>query len=403
MLFSHGLFNMLNLASTHIIRLITVSAANIECHASWGDTNGTSVSLGSLNTPNITTATTTTIVPSPSSGFTRNVKAIYATNVSTSTSTRVVIEHFDGTTASELIGFVLLPGENLTFNEEGRWSHRDAQGAEYPPAGLGNYSGIAIPFMKSGTAADTAGYWYCTSKDAGFPGAWSPGTPGINGRITDGTTATDNGCIPIKNPSLGANYLTEIQMAAGVNHSHLFFDVLWVNSGIVVTTTTAQAIVSPTLPARDANGTTNGEGCMIAMLTTVANTNAAAIANTTVSYTNSDGVAGRTATLTAIAGSQIPISPVIGTIVWFNLAAGDKGVRSIQSITLGTSLVAGSVSLMIARDIATIGTTIVNVSAQKIIGSPGIRLYNGSCILHCYLASATTATFCSGELTIMEK
>ena len=51
----------------------------------------------------------------------------------------------------------------------------------------------------------------------------------------------------------------------------------------------------------------------------------------------------------------------------------------------------------------TIGTTIPNVSAQKIIGAPGIRLYNGSCLLHCNIASATTATFYSGELTIMEK
>ena len=142
---------------------------------------------------------------------------------------------------------------------------------------------------------------------------------------------------------------------------------------------------------------------MIAMLTTTANTNAAAISNSTISYTNSDGTAGRTATLTAIAGSQIPISPVIGTLTWFNLAAGDKGVRSIQSVTLNTSLVAGAVSFMITRDIATIGTTIPNVTAQKVIGTPGIRLYNNTCMLHCILASATTATFFSGELTIMEK
>jgi hypothetical protein len=395
---------MLNLSTTsHVIRIVTAAAANVDCHASWVDLNGTTVTPGSLNTTGIVTATTTTVVAAPAASTVRNVKALYITNTSAAVSTRVTAEHFDGTNAAELIGFILLPGENMTFNEEGKWSHRDAQGAEYPPAGLGSYSGTAVPFMKSGTAADTVGYWYCTSKDAGFPGAWAPGSPGLNGRVTDGTTSTDKGCIPVNNPAVGANYLTEIQMAAGVNHSHLFFDVLWVNSGIVVTTTTAQSITSPTLPARDSNGTTNGEGCMIAMLTTTANTNAATIANSTVSYTNSDGTAGRTATLTAIAGSQIPVSPAIGTIVWFNLAAGDKGVRSIQSITLGTSLVAGAVSLMICRDIATIGTTIANVSAQKVIGSPGIRMYNGSCILHCYLASATTATFCSGELTIMEK
>jgi hypothetical protein len=394
---------MLNLSSTSdIVRVITGSAANVECHASWVDLNGTTVTPGRQNTPNITTATTTTVVPAPGASTVRNVKGLYITNVSSSVSTRVTVEHFDGTTVSELMGFILLPGENMTFNEDGRWSHRDAQGAEYPPAGLGSYSGFSVGFMKSGTASDAAGYWYCTSKDAGFPGAWAPGTPGINGRATDGTAAGDNGCIPIKNPATGANYLTELQMAASVNHSHLFFDVLWVNSGIAVTTTTAQAITTPTLPARDINGTTNGEGCMIAMLTTTANTNAAVITNTTVSYTNSDGTAGRTATLSAIVGSQIPATPVIGTLIWFNLQAGDKGVRSIQSITLGTSLGAGAVSLMITRDVATVGTTIPNVTAQKIIGAPGIRLYNGTCLLHCVLSSATTATFFSGELSIAE-
>lgn len=395
---------MLLLNSTSdVVRVVTGAAANsIDVHASWVDINGTTVTPGRQNTV-ITTATTTTVVPSPGSGSTRNLKGLYITNDSAGTSCVVAVEHFDGTNQVEIIQFALLPGENIGYREDGSWVHRDANGAEYPAMGLGSYSGMAIPFMKTGTAADTAGYWYCTAKDAGFPGAWAPGTPGINGRVTDGTTSSDNGCVPIKNPATGANYLTEIQMAASVNHSHLFFDCLWVNSGISVTTTTAQAIVTPTLPARDINGTTNGEGCQIALLTTTANTNAAAIANSTVTYTNSDGTGSRTATLTAIAGSQITISPVIGTITWFNLQAGDKGVKSIESITLGTSLVAGAVSLMICRDIATVGTTIANVTAQKIIGSPGIRLYNGTCLLHCVLASATTATFFSGELTIMEK
>ena len=395
---------MLNLSSTSdIVRVITASAASVEVHASWVDLNGTTVTPDSQNTPNITTATTTTVVPAPGASTVRNVKALYITNVSTSVSTRVAVEHFDGTNAVELMGFILLPGENMTFNEEGRWSHRDAQGAEYPPAGLGAYSGFPVGFMKSGTASDAAGYWYCTSKDGGFPGAWAPGTPGLNGRVTDGTTSTDNGCIPIKNPATGANYVTELQMAASVNHSHLLFDVLWVNSGIVITTTTAQTITTPTLPARDINGTTNGEGCMIAILCTAAVGLAAVASNATVTYTNSSGTGSRTATLTGIVGSQAPATPVIGTIIWFNLAAGDKGVQSIQSITLGTSWVSGTISLMICRDIATIGTTIPNVSAQKVIGTPGIRLYNGSCLLHCVLTSATTATFFSGELTIAEK
>lgn len=395
---------MINLTSTSdLIRVTTSAASQIEVHASYVDFNGTAVTPGRTNTPYITTATTTTVVPSPGSGVQRNIKHLNITNDHASVACVITVEHTDGTTAEELISVTLLSGENMVLGEDGRWTHYDANGAVYPPAGKGAYDGYPVVFMKSGTAADTIGYWYCTSKDAGFPGAWSPGTPGINGRVTDGTTSGDFGSIPIKNPATGSNYLTELTMGASVNHSHMFFDVLWVNSGITVTTTTAQAITTPTLPARDVNGTTNGEGCMIAMLTTTANTNAAVISNSTVSYTNSDGTSGRTATLTAIAGSQIPATPVVGTIVWFNLQAGDRGVRSIESITLGTSLGAGAVSLMICRDLANIGTSLVNVQFTRKLSEPGVRLYNGTCMLHCVLASATTATFFIGEVVIQEK
>ena len=395
---------MINLASTSdLIQVITSHAAQIEVHASWVDLNGTTVTPGRTNTPAITTATTTTIVASPAASTVRNAKHLNITNDHASQSCIVTVEHTDGTTAVELMSFTLLPGENMIFNEEGRWTHRDAQGAEYPPAGLGSYNGRTIGFMKTGTAADAAGYWYCTSKDAGFPGAWAPGTPGVNGRVTDGTNSADFGCFPIANPSVGANYLTEVNMAAAVNHTHLLFDVLWVNSGLAITTTTAQSITTPTLPARDINGTTNGEGCSIAILCTAAVGLAAVASNAIVTYTNSDGTDSRTATLSAIVGSQAPATPVIGTLIWFNLQAGDKGVRSIQSITLNTSWVSGSISLMITRDIATIGTTIPNVNAQKIIGTPGIRLYNGTCLLHSVLTSATTETFFAGELVVMEK
>lgn len=395
---------MLLLTSTSDILRVTTGTATstIEVHASYVDNASGTITPGRTNT-RITTATTTTVVSSPGAATQRNVKGLYITNNSSGTTCLVGVEHYDGTNSVEIMQFNLLPGENMTFNEDGGWRHRDANGAEYPPTGLGAYNGRSVTFMKTGTAADAIGYWYCTSKDAGFPGAWAVGTPGVNGRVTDGTTSTDNGCLVIANPSTGGNYVTEVIMGTSVIHQNLFFDVLWVNSGLVVTTTTAQAITTPTLPARDVNGSTNGEGCMIAMLFTAAATNAAVITNTTVSYTNSDGTAGRTATLSAIVGSQIPATPVIGTLIWFNLQAGDKGVRSIQSVTLGTSLVTGSISLMITRDIATIGTTIANVSATRTMPSPGVRIYNGSCTLHCNLASATTATFYSGELTVMER
>lgn len=398
---------MLVLASTaDIIRLVTSAASQIEVHASYGDLTVSTgaVDLNRTNTAHITTATTTTVVSSPGAGVKRNVRHLNITNDHASASCGITIEHSDGTTIEELIAVILLPGENMVFGEDGRWTHYDANGALYPPAGKGAFDGFSVGFMKSGTAPDATGYWYGTWKDAGFPGAWSPGTPGINGRVTDGTNSADFGCVPIRNPAIGANFLTELMMGSSVPHYHLFFDVLWVNTGIVLTTTTAQAITTPTLPARDINGTTNGEGCMIGIMCTAAVGLAAVASNATVSYTNSDGTAGRTATLSAIVGSQAPATPVIGTIIWFNLQAGDKGVQSIQSITLGTTWVSGSISLFIARDIASVGTVVANIpSPPKKLSEPGVRLWNGTCMLHCILASAATATFFNGELTIQEK
>ena len=151
---------MINLTSTSdLIRVVTSSASQIEVHASYVDFNGTTVTPGRTNTPHITTATTTTIVGSPGSSVQRNVKHLNITNDHASASCGVTVEHSDGTTVIELMAFTLLPGENMVFNEEGRWAHRDANGAEYPPAGKGAYDGYPVVFMKSGTAADTIGYW----------------------------------------------------------------------------------------------------------------------------------------------------------------------------------------------------------------------------------------------------
>lgn len=396
---------MIILASTSdLIRVVTSHAAQVEVHASFVDLSGTTVTPGRTNTL-ITTAATTTVIASPAVSTVRNVKHLNITNDHASQSCIVTVEHSDGTTIIELMSFTLLPGENMIFNEEGRWAHRDAQGAEYPPAGLGAYTGNSISFMKTGTAADTVGYWYSTFKDAGFPGAWAPGTPGVNGRVTNGTQSADYGCIPIPNATVGGNYLTELQMASSIAHSHFFYDVLWLNSGLSVTSTsTVQAIASPTLPPRDINGTTNGEGCVIGLYFSAASTLAAVNALSQVTYTNSKGVGSRIATLLGVQGSQAPATPVIGTTLWYNLAAGDTGVQSIQGFNIGaTSWLTGTINLFIARDVASIGTPIANVCAQKTIGTPGIRIYNGSCLHHAILASSTTASFFAGELVVMEK
>lgn len=206
------------------------------------------------------------------------------------------------------------------------------------------------PFRKTGTAPQAANAcmytpWYA----AGNPVAGAAPASGMAGATCDRTTT---GAIQLNNASAGKRkYLAGLRGIAGTQGGTLaIFDRLWEQSGIVVTTTTAQTINSVALPARDGEGGTNGEDVIAAIEVRVATTNAAAITNMTISYTNSDGTAGRTGTISANTPTAgFPANAKVGVVIPFALQAGDRGVRSIQSITLGTSLVTGTVHLVMLR------------------------------------------------------
>ncbi len=390
---------MIFLSSTSQSIEIVLSGGGETLHwcFSWIDANASSATEGSSEGVQ-TVAGTYTAVAAPAIGLRRIVKAASLVNLDAEACT-VRVQKDVSSSDFSLNGDVRLsPGDALHYEDGGLgWYVTRA-------ADSTAYSGRTVAFFKPGTGADTVGFFYSFSKDGGFPGAWVPGTPGLAGRITDGTAAADAGCLPIANAASGGNFLTSFELTGTVAHFYQLFDILWTNSGTVVTTTTAQTVGSPTLPARDATGTTNGEGCWIGLLFTTASTNAAAIANATVSYTNSAGVAGRTATLVNAVGAQIPATPVAGTIVWFQLQAGDTGVRSIQSLTLGTSLVTGTVSLLIARQLATYSAVVANVGAGPVRPmDPGVRIYNGTCAHIAYQASATTATTITGSVVVQER
>ena len=183
---------------------------------------------------------------------------------------------------------------------------------------------------------------------------------------------------------------------------------MWVNSGLSVTTTTAQTVNDPVtvnLPNRDNSGSSNGEGCYAGILFTGTTANAAAITNSTITYTNSAGTGSRTGTLgTLSGGDRIPPTAIIGTITWFLLAAGDKGVRSIQALTLGTSLGSGAISLIIARPVAAFRDKLSsNVNRRIMFEYPGIRIYNGSNLHGLYKTATPTATTIQANVVLAEE
>jgi hypothetical protein len=391
-------------ATNKSIELGTGSAGSIDYSVSYNDVTVSSFTPGDSQ-GNIITATTTVIVSGPGTGVSRAVKSITIYNKNTSANA-ITLKKDVGGTEYTLFTCVLDPNESLIWSDGQDWSIFDSSGRKKVnlPISSGGVLGRSIPFYKVGSAPDAAAYWYCFSKDNGFPGTWSTGTPGTGGRNTSGTDAADAGCLPLWTPTTGNLYLKSANIAGTVLQYYSLMDILWVNTALSVTATGAQTItMSGPLPARDINGNTSGVGCVVGILNTGTNTNAAAISNSTINYTNSSGTGSRTATLSNFAGDMIPATMIIGTVTLFQQQAGDVGVQSVQSISLGSAVSAGSFSVFIARPILTVAATVLNVGAYREIPDPGIRLYNGSC-LHWFLkATANTATTISGDVTVIEK
>lgn len=389
---------MIVLEGTEALEISASVAGTVHWHASWAQLSGVGFDAAASDNGSLTTASSVVVVQ----GITAKqmqVKFLSASNQGSAAQTITVQVDIAGTNRV-LFAAVVGAGEVLQYVDTAGFMVLDSAGRRRTAATQDTGStGFPAAFYKAGTAPEAAGQWYSWAKDSGNPGAWAPGTPGINGRATDGTTASDAGCLRIANATTGANYLTKFAGATSeACHPHLF-DVLWVNSGIAVTTTTAQAIAPVALPSRDVAGSINGEGCWVGLLVTTDTTNAGVVTNTTISYTNSSGTAAKTATIDAF-----PATAVAGTVVWFQLAAGDVGVKSVQSITLGTSYGGGAVSLIVARPLESFPSILANVGGVNLPAqNPGVRLYDGTCALPIGLMAATTATVITGLATIMER
>lgn len=382
--------------TTHTLELTTTVAGSIHYQVGYTDITSSSVGTPTDSFGIITTATTTIIATAPAASTTRKIQYVNVFN--NGASNTIILKKDISGTEYNILQVTLQQGETLRVVND-KVEVLDVSGRlKTQNTGLSEITGDSRVIFKVGTALEAAGQYYCFAKDGGAPGAWSPGTPGINGRNTDGTTAADLGCITVGNPTSGAWYVRDFNISASQAGMFILADVLWVNTGLVVTTTTAQAITQPTLPLRDNLGTSNGHGIGAGILVTTATTNASPVTTITISYTNSTGTAGRTGTM-----SSFPATAVIGTFVPFQLQAGDVGVRSIQSITLGTTLTAGAISLIAFNFLGTSPVTIANVGSIAFEKQLDLRIQNGHCLLPFWLASNTTATNLTGTVYFVNK
>ena len=255
-------------------------------------------------------------------------------------------------------------------------------------------------FFKVGATMEAAGILYSTMYLKGRPGPMLPDPTALP--LAGESLTTCTGQIPFYNPPAGQNtYLSRFSINAGSAGIAFLCDRLWHNGSISATTTTDQTINSTIWPARCpiySGGTlanASGHNILVGLeVGTVATTNGSAVLNTTMTYTNSDGITGRLASI-----SSWPQTATFGTFVPFQLASGDKGVQSIQSLTLGTTYGAGNIHLVAYRVLAQVNVPVGYGGGFIDALSGGFpQLYDNTVPFVLWLPSATTAVTLHGGI-----
>lgn len=230
---------------------------------------------------------------------------------------------------------------------------------------------------------------------SGRPHTWWAlgGSPGAGAYDTtlNGATITGpvSGQIPRSNPVSGNAHLARFSGATTQAGMLLLCDRLWQNR--LANATGAQAITSPTWPARDGDGTTNGNGVFLALELSTASS--AGTPTCAVTYTNSAGTGSRTANLI----DAFSTTTAVGSFLRYDLQAGDTGIRSVQSANLSATLTGGVCNLVAYRVIASLEITSANIpNAVDVLTSGMPRIYDGSAPFLVFVPNTTGATFVSG-------
>lgn len=247
-----------------------------------------------------------------------------------------------------------------------------------------------VPFAKAATGTMVAGRPWSTWALAGNPGAGSFDTT-LAGVALSSSSSMVNGQLRHTNPGSGNAYLSQFRGGATIAGTLLLCDRLWHNGGFTITTTTGQTVNSATLPARDIDGSTNGNGVLCGIEVSAAC--GAAAPAPTITYTNQSGTGSRSAGLAFPTAN----SPAAGSFFPFGLQAGDTGIRSIQTYTQNTSWVSGTINLVMYRVLAQVEVLGAYVpGAVDAITGGFPQLQNGVVPWIVFIPSTTTTSNISG-------
>lgn len=199
-------------------------------------------------------------------------------------------------------------------------------------------AGRAVNFFKASYGGATGAY-FSLFRQSGMPGAAVAPTTAAGQTLS----RTSTGAMPIPAPS-GTTYISSYEAVSTMATTFILADRLVETGALSGIVTTAQTVNSVALPAR-ATGATDVE-LWLEIYTALG---ATASPTVTASYTNQAGTAGQTATLVG----GIPASGGTAQRSYqMALQAGDTGVQSVQSVTLGTSTgTAGAFGVVLRRSL----------------------------------------------------
>lgn len=243
-------------------------------------------------------------------------------------------------------------------------------------------------FIKAATPALVAGRPHSLIYLPGMPGTAVAPTPGLAGAAL----TTYAGQLPFANPAAGNTYLARLAAQATVPGTLMLCDRLWHNSGFTITSTAAQTINSAAWPARSADATVNGESVLLGV--EISTATGAGVPTITVSYTNQAGTAGKS----GVNSTATVASSAIGAFYPIGLAAGDTGVRSVQTLTLNATWTSGVMHLVAYRVLARLDITAAHTpnSIDAITGGMP-RMFDNSVPFLIFIPSTTTSSNIAGH------
>jgi hypothetical protein len=223
-----------------------------------------------------------------------------------------------------------------------------------------------------------------------YPGPAAAPTPGIGGQAITSLA----GAVPFDNPVSGITRLTRLAGMSTQTGLLVIGDLLAINSGIDITLNTEQVFTGwPTLPARDQDGLSVGNGVSMGVL--VSGATGAGTPTLSMKYTNPAGTTGKIGTnLQATVASSIA-----GTLHEIGNAAGDNGVSKLESLTLSATWTSGTIHAMLYRKIATLPLIAGTPNAIDLLTGALTQLYNNSCLFAYFIPSTTTSNFLSFDVS----